>query len=143
RWPRLTTRYGLVEKEASFGFPFGGIVGFPVNIFLDVVRGRERTRFGEVGRAVRFLARGGVDFLDRRFVEHAFRDQRLLENLDRILRAPVFFDFLFAAIGVVGIGDGVAAITIGVDLDCARTRLFAREGEKLVHARAHFVDVVP
>ena len=118
------------------------MVGLPVDIFLNIVRGGVGARLGEIGGMVGFRAGLKIDFFDRGLIENPFFDQLLLKNLNGILGFSVFFDLLLAAVSVIRIGDGVAAVAVGVDFDGARLVGFASQGEKLIHAGAHFVNVV-
>src|SRR5674476_1146542 len=113
----LTAR--SVKEEAAFGFAFSGIVRLPINILLDIIDRRKRTGLREVRGGIRLRAGLLVDLRDDRVGQHALGDELVLEKLDRVLRAAILLDFGFAAIGVVGIGDGMAAIAVGIDLDGA------------------------
>jgi hypothetical protein len=131
-----------VEEDAALGSAFFGIIGLPIDVLLDVVGGGEGAGFGEVGGEIGLGLGFGVDLLDEGFGENAFGEKRLLEELDGILGIAVFLDLLAGAVGLVGVGDGVAAVTVGVDLDDGGLVFFAGEGEELVHRGADFVNVV-
>ena len=107
----------LVEEEPAARRALGRIVGLPVDVLLEVRCGREGARVGEVGRDVGLLAHLGVDLLGQGGVHDALGDDRVLEDLDRVLGPAVLLDLRLGAVGVVGVRDGMAPVPVRVDLD--------------------------
>src|ERR1700753_2827143 len=95
---------GSVEEKPTLGFALGRIVDLPINIFLEIVGGREWTRLGKLSRLIGLGARVGVDLLGGGFGEHAFVEQHFLKKINRILRALIIFDLGAGAVGLVRIG---------------------------------------
>src|SRR5262245_19755163 len=121
----MAERRSSIKKQRALGFAVGGIVGLPINVLLDVLGGRERARLGELRGGLSLGAGGLVDAGDDLFGQDLFGDQCVLKEVQRILGGLVLFDFLLVAIGVVRVGDGVAAVTVGADLEDAREVLVA------------------
>src|SRR5690606_17185938 len=118
------------------------LVGFPIDVLLDILGGGEGGCLGEFHGALGLGSGGAFDLLDERLGEDLFVQELALENLDRILRVAVVLDLFPVPVGFVRIGDGVAAVAIGIDLDNGGFGLLTGAGERLVHRGAHLVNIV-
>ena len=109
---------------------------------MDVFGRGVGARVREVGRGFGFGAGCFVDFFGGLGRENAFGDERGLEDLDRVFGATVVFDLGLSAVSIIRIGDGVAAVTVGADLDNGGFAFLAGDLEEFIHRRADFVNVV-
>ena len=105
----------LVEEERALGGPFVGIVGFPVDIGLDVRNWGEWTLFCELGGLFCFILGFGIDLLEDILVGDAFLKQVCHVEVDGILGFLVLLYVLLGPVGIIGIGDGMATVAVGHD----------------------------
>ncbi len=76
------------------------------------------TLFSEGGGVVGFFSGGVIDFGSHGFVEHAFVDELVLEEINGVFGAFIFLDFIAGAVFFgVGIRYGMAAVTVGIDFE--------------------------
>ena len=93
---------------------------------------------------VRLCLQLGVDGFVLFLVEDLFCYQPVLENPDRIVLVLVFLDLLLLAVAalVLGVGDGVAIVSIGVELDDCGPGFIVRPLEGLLGNRSNLIDVL-
>src|ERR1017187_9557478 len=113
------------------------------HFFLYVGDVRERARLREFGGSLRLGAGLRVDPPDEGLVQDLVGDKHVLEDLDRVLGTTVLLDLGLVAVRLVGVGDGVAPVAVGAQLDEGRLALVPGQVEETVHERAHLVRVVP
>src|SRR5512142_3471249 len=89
-----------------------------------------------------FDARFGVDLFDLCVGEDLFGLKRLLEERDRVFGILVILNLAPGAVGLVRVGDGVAAVTIGIDFHDAGLGFFAGEREEFIHRGPYVVEIV-
>ena len=105
----------LVEEQCALGGPFVGIIGFPVDIGLDVRNWGEWTLFCELDGLFCFILGFGIDLLENILIGDAFLKQVCVVEVDGILGFLVLSYVLLGAVGIIGIGNGMAPVSVGHD----------------------------
>jgi hypothetical protein len=126
---RGATRVRQVKEQPALRFAFGRMVGLPVDVVLDILDGREGAGLGENSAASSASARASASIASA-VASSSTPSARSFcwKSWIGILGAAVLLDLLLGTVGVVRVGDRVAAVAIGVDFDRAGTMGFRGRG---------------
>ena len=118
-----------MEEMFARAAGFGLAIDFEIDVLEDVRVGRAAAiprRKSTLASASAFAS--SLKRLELLLGQDFLRDELALEELDGIVLGLVFLDLLGGAVAalVLRVGDGVAVVAIGVELDDRRLRLIVR-----------------